>query len=294
MGWKVLQVVSAGALVAGLLVVGEAHSVAGSDAPSSGWNDWDCRPSQAHPNPVVLLHGLGGNGDGWDTLPQHLVRNGYCVFSLTYGQAPPIYQIGGTGPLAESALEIAGFLDQVLAATGAAQADLVGHSLGGVLALYVPKVLSRADDVGKVVTMGTDPHGDGLLTPARVIDLLAVRPVPELLTGELGCQACTDVLPGSAFRQELSDGPVAQPGVSYTLIHTRLDEVIVTSDPLGSPFLEEPGVTNTYVQDECPLNLIEHARLPSDPTVVTMVANALDPDHQTRVPCSLGLPLLPI
>lgn len=288
---KAIEGVLTTIMVTALLGLGGVPAASGTEPPSSGWNDWGCRPAPAHPNPVILLHGLSGSADSWNALANHLINNEYCVFSLTYGQAPPIYYFGGTGPVVDSAVEVSGFLDEVLAATGATQVDLVGHSLGGFLALYVPKNLERADEVGTVVTISTDPHSEGPIGPTDLVDLLGLRPVPEALTGKLGCRACTDILPGSAVRQELTTGPIAQIGVRYTLIHSRTDAFVAVGAPLGSPFLEEPGVTNHFVQGRCPLNLVGHTAMPADTTVVAMVANALDPDNPGRVPCGIGLPI---
>lgn len=294
---KTVQAGLAIALTAGSLAVGQAPTTASSEAPTSGWNDWSCRPSPQHPNPVILLHGLAGSGGAWrDSGLGDLDSKGYCVFTLTYGQASPVQQllgteIGGTGPIVESAHEVAAFMDDVLAATGSAQVDLVGHSEGGFLALYIPKVLQRAGDVGKVVTMGTAANANGIVDVFRLVDVLRLRGIPDLLSHELGCQACTDVLPWSDVRVQLVDGPVAQPGVDYTLIHTRLDVFPLAWDPVGDPFLREPGVTNYYVQDKCPLNLTGHITMPDDPAVAAMVTNALDPDHPTRIPCGLRLPI---
>src|SRR6478752_10160199 len=63
--------------------------------PPPGSNDWSCRPTAAHPRPVVLVHGLLANmTDNWQTMSPLLANNGYCVFALTYGNR-------GTAPLDE-------------------------------------------------------------------------------------------------------------------------------------------------------------------------------------------------
>src|SRR4051794_5919678 len=50
-----------------------------------GANDWSCRPSRAHPNPVVLVPALGGDiGSEWQAASPLLANNGYCVFAFDY------------------------------------------------------------------------------------------------------------------------------------------------------------------------------------------------------------------
>jgi pimeloyl-ACP methyl ester carboxylesterase len=278
------------ALVTALLVLTIARPAA--PAPNAGWNDWSCRPSSVHPSPVVLLHGLGATEEDWSYLAPTLVRSGFCVFTLTYGQAsePALFETGGTGPMHESAQEIADFADRVRAATGALKVDLVGHSEGGLHALYIPKVLRSAREIGKVITMGTDVHGFGPVQTTELLTVLGLRDLAEAVVEGFDCQGCSDILPGSEFRTTLAEGPVAQPGIGYTLIFTRLDEAALVFAPLGSPFLIEPGVRNMFVQDRCPLDLVGHTMLPFARSVASLVLRALDP-KLPGLGCGLSLPL---
>ena len=56
------------------------------DANAPGTNDWTCKPSAAHPRPVVLVHGTGGNRrSNWQSYGPLGVNYGYCVFAVSEG-----------------------------------------------------------------------------------------------------------------------------------------------------------------------------------------------------------------
>ena len=79
------------------------------------------------------------------------------------------------------------------------------------------------------------------------------------------------------------------PGVNYTVIETRYDEVVT---PYTSAFLTGPDVTNITVQNQCPADLSEHLQISYDPVALTDVLNALDPAHPVPVSCTAVLPVL--
>lgn len=126
-------------------------------AHAAGLNDDACKPAAAHPYPVVLVHGRGGDVLGFGALVDALSGAGYCVFGENYGQ------VGGSGPngldhLTVSAAEIAAFVQHVRAVTGAARVDVIGHSAGtGVLDNFI---LARggASQVYRLVSFGGLHH----------------------------------------------------------------------------------------------------------------------------------------
>ncbi|MGV9313637.1 esterase/lipase family protein [Streptomyces sp. NPDC003691] len=252
----------------------------GAPAPSSGWNDWSCRPSAAHPEPVVLVHGLGANGTvNFLTLAPALRAAGYCVFSPTYGRTVLGGLSGGLAPMAESAAEIGAFVDRVRTTTGAQKVDVVGHSEGTTVPAYYIKYLGGATKVDDFIGFGSNFRGTTLNGLATLAAALKLQP---LLTG-VGCGACTDYLPGSAFLAKLNDGPVAVPGPTYTSIVTRYDTVVT---PYTSGLLTGgANVTNIVLQDKCRLDSAGHLGLAVDPNITRLVLNRLDPENAGPFRC---------
>jgi triacylglycerol lipase len=231
-----------------------------------GANDWSCKPSAEHPYPVILVPGTFESMEkNWSTLAPYLKSAGYCVFALNYGETNGVY---ATAPVAESAKELAPFVDAVRAATGAKQVDLVGHSQGGMMPRYYMGFLGGAKHVHHLVGIAPSNHGTkGLIVPP-----------PDLVhepdyTG-LGCAACGDQQAGSAFMQKLNSIGDTVRGPSYTVISTVYDEVVI---PYNSQFLNGPArqVTNITIQDKCPADVFEHDQTPNDPVVHRIVAHAL-------------------
>ncbi|MEU5169315.1 esterase/lipase family protein [Streptomyces mutomycini] len=250
-------------------------------ASSRGWNDYSCKPSAAHPRPVVLVHGTFGNSiDNWLVLAPYLVNRGYCVFSLDYGQLPGVPVFNGLGPIDKSAAQLDVFVDKVLGATGAPKADLVGHSQGGMMPNYYLKFLGGADKVNALVGIAPDNHGTTLLGLTRLLPYFPG--IEDLLT--TNTPALADQIAGSAFITKLNAGGDTVPGVRYTVIATRYDEVVT---PYRTQYLSGPNVRNVLLQDLCPVDLSEHVAIGTiDRIAFHEVVNALDPAHATPTTCA--------
>ncbi len=53
-----------------------------------------CKPSSAHPYPVVLVHAtLADEGSNWVTLAPLLANEGYCVYSFNYGATLASFEV---------------------------------------------------------------------------------------------------------------------------------------------------------------------------------------------------------
>ncbi|MFJ3585445.1 esterase/lipase family protein [Streptomyces sp. NPDC090127] len=250
-------------------------------ASSRGWNDFSCKPSTAHPRPVVLVHGTFGNSvDNWLVLAPYLVNRGYCVFSLDYGQLPNVPFFHGLGPIAASAEQLDVFVDKVLAATGAPEADLVGHSQGGMMPRHYLKFLGGAEKVNALVGIAPDNHGTTLLGLTRLLPYFPG--VEDLISAHT--PGLADQVAGSPFLTRLNEGGDTVPGVTYTVIATKYDEVVT---PYRSQFLSGDRVTNVLIQDKCALDLSEHVAIGTvDRVTFHEVANALDPARATPTTCA--------
>src|SRR4029077_4956937 len=124
--------------------------------PPPGADNFGCQPSSAHPDPVILVNGTFANqDDNWQPPSPLLPNHGYCVFTFNYGGSSASSIVQGTGDIAASASQLASFVSRVLAATGAAKVDLVGHSQGGMMPRYYLKFLGGAAFVNRLVAAGT-------------------------------------------------------------------------------------------------------------------------------------------
>jgi triacylglycerol esterase/lipase EstA (alpha/beta hydrolase family) len=266
-------------------VIGYAH-ISPTAAPP-GANDWACRPSRAHPYPVVLVHGTFADmSDSWRALSPLLADQGYCVFALNYGAFSGSGRLGiyGTGPIENSARQLSTFVDRVLAATRARQVDVVGHSQGGTMPRYYIKFLGGARKVHALVGLAPSNHGttlDGFVKLARVFGGASA------FVGSL-CPACSEQLRGSRFLRALNAGGDTVPGVRYTVIQSRNDEVVT---PYTSAFLTGRNVTDMLLQKQCRLDHGEHLSMPYDHVADRDVLNALDPGRAARPRCTIVLPV---
>lgn len=263
------------------------YSLVHPDVDPPGANDWSCRPSARHPHPVVLVHGTVENRyDNWAGLSPVLKANGYCVFALDYGDgagAPPLEPalVKGTGDIRVSARELAAYVDRVLAATGASKVDIVGHSQGGMMPRQYLKFEGGAPKVNALVGISPSNQGttfNGLSGLVRTFYRLGLAQIA------LG-PAFDQQLVGSQFLADLNSGGDTAPGVRYTVIVTRYDQVVT---PYRSAFLSAgPGATvrNIVLQDGCGVDLSDHLNISYSPRTASFVLNALDPSRGNGAVC---------
>ncbi|MFF3978001.1 esterase/lipase family protein [Streptomyces sp. NPDC001828] len=249
----------------------------------------------AHPRPVVLIHGTAENAyDNWNVMAPALANAGYCVYAVNYGATGPLSALGAkaTGPIEDSAKELATYVDRVLRTTGARKVDLVGHSQGaGPMPRQYLKFEGGAAKVHRLVGLAPDNHGTTVSGLGAV--LRTVAPVTDTVVGPGALEQVT----GSRFLAALNAGGDTRPGVRYTVLATTYDKVVTpyTSGFLSAPADDPGAVTNLTLQDVCPGDASGHLAISYSPNAVNLTLDALDPARRGTWSCVnvLGIPPLP-
>ncbi|MFC7221182.1 esterase/lipase family protein [Streptomyces polyrhachis] len=184
------------------------------------------------PPPVLLLHGFADNRSVFALLRRSLHRHGHRhVRALNH--SPLSRDIRAAAELLGRQVE------ETCRRTGHPSVDLVGHSLGGLVARYYVQRLGGDRRVGTVVTLGT-PHAG---TYAAL--LLAAHPIVR------------QMLPGSEVIRELA---LPAPGcrTRFVAFGGELDELVV---PAASARIDHPDldVRNVLVPGVGHLALAVHA-----------------------------------
>jgi triacylglycerol esterase/lipase EstA (alpha/beta hydrolase family) len=269
-------------------IAGATATAFAPTTPPPGANNFSCKPSAAHPFPVILVHGTIANmDDNWQAASPVLANHGYCVFAFNYGGTSATAAIQGTGEIAASAAQLSSFVNEVLAATGSARVDLVGHSQGGMMPRYYLDFLGGAAKVATFVALAPSNYGTTLDGLTKLASLLGAS---SLINAGLStvCEACVEQEQGSSFLAGLNATPTVA-GVTYTVIESVDDEVVT---PYTNAFLPAASnVTNITVNRQCRLDLSDHLEIAADPVALADMLNALDPASPVRVPCLTVLPV---
>ncbi|NKY86926.1 lipase family alpha/beta hydrolase [Nocardia veterana] len=250
------------------------------DATPWGTNDFGCRPSARHPHPIILAHGTDATAyTDWAGIAPQLVAAGFCVFAPDYGGKPGATSFG-TEDVWASARQFAGFVDRVLAVTGAQRVDLVGFSQGANITRYFVNKLGGAAKVDRWI---------GLASPSYGGVMYGLVPLADAVPGLWGAyeqvtsQAAVQQAQGSPFMRDLNAGGDTVPGVRYTTIGSRVDEMI---QPFTNMALTGPGARNLVLQDLCPIDLTGHFHLVYDPFAQQVLLTVLDPDAAPLPQCA--------
>ncbi len=273
-------------------------SMLNADKNPSGANDWKCKPSKKHPNPVVLVHGTWENAyNNWNGLSPILKDKGYCVYALNYGNTTGIKFLNGTGDMIESSKEVGVFVDKVLASSGAKEVDLIGHSQGGALIRYYTNLLGGAPKVNQVIALAPSNHPttlSGITELGKTLGLLGVAmDALELVKMPAAMQQANKAPgPQSPFYVNVN-GAAGETlaGENYTTINTKHDEIVTPYTAGEIKAVPGAKVDNITIQNICKNDNSEHLSLPYSKNVAQIVLNKLDPSDQHRIWCYSQTPL---
>ncbi|MCJ7859111.1 esterase/lipase family protein [Corynebacterium kalidii] len=257
---------------------GSSYLPIGARQYSVGFVDdlWHARPTADRPYPVVLLHGTISSKNAWQNLVVSLREKGWVVFAPDYG-------VHGTQDVVTSARDVAAYLDQVLAATGAEKLDIVGHSQGGLIARYWINEMDGADKVHHLVSLSSPHHGTtvrGLLASVITASETTVRVAEAVVSRMMGPAGMQQVV-GSPLIETMTSGRETRPGIRYSCLATRNDTTVV---PFETAFLapdsgDGPGgparVWNAFLQDHG-VSRVRHDEMPAHPEVQELVVKILD------------------
>lgn len=268
------------------------YSLIQPTAQAQGVNDWSCVP-KAGTEPVVLVHGTFANQyDSFARMAPELKKAGHCLFSFNYGTTSDAAigkipgRFGLTG-LSSNGDELAAFAATVRQRTGFSKVDMVGWSQGGTIITDVLKK-QGGGGVDDVVTYGATHHGttlSGLATLAKAIGAVDVS------AAALG-EGATDQIKGSPYITALTADGDTVPGVNYTVVGTRYDEI---TTPYASTFLTAgPGanVRNITLQSGCAIDFSDHLSMTASPRLIDITKRALHPTGAGTLRCLPNAPIL--
>ena len=161
--------------------------------------------------PVILVHGFLGTRGTMQPLTRKLQGDGRVVYSYHHGT----FQLQS---LRKSARALRDHAKKIVEELGVDRVDVVGFSMGGLVALHTLKFLDGARWIRRVVTLGA-PFGGTWASALGVATLGLVSP------------SVWQVLPRSKFLHDLQTAPLP-PGVRIRQIHAEFDAICPNPGPI--------------------------------------------------------------
>jgi hypothetical protein len=203
-------------------------------------------PAAESKPPVLLLHGFIDNRSVFVLLRRSLAQHGrHHVESLNY--SPLTYDIRTAAAL------LARHVEEICERTGHDRVDIVGHSLGGLIARYYVQCLGGDLRVRTLVSLGT-PHSGTTVAP-----LMDAHPIVRQMR------------PGSTVIEELSR-PAPGCRTHFVSFWSDLDQIMV---PLETACIDHPDLIAQNVR----VTGVGHLALPVHPAVAAGIRQALDAEE---------------
>ena len=175
------------------------------------------RPREGLP-PVVLVHGFLGTRGTMLPMTRRFQANGRVVFSYHYGTF-------NTQSIRASSQALLRDLRKIVDELDVEEVDMVGFSMGGLIALHAIKFLQAHMYVRRLVTLGTPVDGTWVAV-AGIAALGAISP------------SVWQLLPGSPFMDDLRSAPM-HPSVRVRQIHASNDGFVPRTSPLAEVARED-------------------------------------------------------
>lgn len=185
--------------------------------------------------PIVFVHGWNSNASAWNTMVDRFAADGWAASELN------AWQYNTRQSNVTTAGQLASYIDDVRARTGAVAVDVVTHSMGGLSSRYYLKNLDSTGKVDEWVSLGGPNHG-------------------TVSANGCGDTSCVEMRPGSDFLAQLNAGDETPGAFRYGTFWSNCDGVIIPAD---STVLS--GASNTNV------GCVTHSALRTDADVYGQV-----------------------
>lgn len=215
--------------------------------------------------PIIILHGFLASSRNWRTVAKRLAENHYvCVLDMrNHGASPHAEQMDY--PL--MAHDIICFMDKL----GVEQAHLLGHSMGGKIAMWI--ALSYPHRVNRLMVADIAPvhysHSfDTMIQSLRQLplDQITKRKDAELFLAE--------TIPDTGFRQFLLQNLLLEDGnyywrINLDIIQKTADHIVAFPEDSKQPFSDKAlfiaGERSEYIDPDAVFKLFPLAEIVSIP-----------------------------
>ncbi|MEE1927982.1 alpha/beta fold hydrolase [Streptomyces sp. TRM 70351] len=194
------------------------------------------------PRPVVLVHGFVDNRSVFTLLRRSLTRHGW--HRVTCVNYSPL-----TWDVRSAAAALGEHVADVCERTGQPAVDVVGHSLGGLIARYYVQRLGGDAHVHTLVSLGT-PHAG-----TRAVPALSVHPLVRQMR------------PGSGLLTELA-GPAPGCRTRFVSFWSEDDQVMA---PVETARLDHPDLRRRSVR----VRGVGHLAMPVHSAVIAQIRREL-------------------
>jgi triacylglycerol lipase len=184
--------------------------------------------------PILLVHGIIDNHAIFTVMERALRRHGFQTLSAyDYGLL--------TRDIPRAAVRVGDAIEKLCAATGYERIQVIGHSLGGLIARYYVQRLAGDRHVHTLVTLGTPHQGTQLAWAAPLLPLVR------------------QLTPNSSVIQELAE-PAPGCRTRFVAFYSDIDHLIV---PSRNARLDHPDldVRNIAARGVGHLSMVNNGRI---------------------------------